>query len=80
MCNINFNSGAHGFKSVSPIKMGLRIKNALKSRVWILSLWIYQTVKSLKIFAMTKQDWSYHAEMSLNGKVMRSNKFVDAVD
>ena len=80
MCNINFNPGAHGFKSVSPMKTGLKIKNALKSRVWILSLWICQTVKSLQIFAMTKQDWSYHAEMSLNGKVMRSNKFVDAVD
>ena len=68
MCNINFNSGAHGTKSVSPIKTGLKIKklkikNALKSRVWILSLWIYQTEKSLKIFAMTKQDWSYHAAM-----------------
>ena len=75
MCNVNFNSGAHGFnvKSVSSIKTGIKIKklklkNALKSRVWILSCWIYKTVISLKTFMMTKQDWSYHAEMSLNGK------------
>ena len=28
----------------------------------------FKTVISLKTFMMTKQDWSYHAEMSLNGK------------
>ena len=35
---------------------------------------IYNTVKSLKTFKMTKQDWSYRVEMSLNGKVLRSKK------
>ena len=56
------------------------MKNELKSRVWILSHWIYHTVKSLKTFTMTKQDWSYYAEISFNGKVFRSNKFAGAVD
>ena len=48
------------------------MKNALKSRVWILSHWLYNTVKSLKPFKMTKQDWNYRVEMSLNRKVLRS--------
>ena len=62
MCNVNFNSGPHGFKP-------LKNKNKKIAEKRCLDFITFDTVKSLKTVTMTKQDCSYQAVMSLNGKV-----------
>ena len=49
---------------LSPLKIKIK-----RSKKRCLDFITFDTVKSLKTVTMTKQDWSYRAVMSLNGKV-----------